>query len=108
MANNSRSFKCLFLILISFCVQCSFAEESKYNVYFSEFERLKNNLFSKSGQLLGKNSDLGQEKCLSDLTSIGEALLNKKKWAIKSKLVTKIRRISNIDVLVVFSCRCLG
>lgn len=98
MANNhSGFFKCLFLILISVCVEC-YLPNSKANILnvdFSDFERMKNVIFLYSHHFRGNTSDVGHEKCISDLQLIGKGLLNSEEWAVKRKIISKIFEIEN-------------
>lgn len=96
MANNHHW--CLISIL--FCVQYDFVESLKlnYNDHSKEFERVKSYLFLNSSDFRGNVSDQTvHDKCISDLGFIGNGLLNKEYWAIKSKFVYEIENKINSD-----------
>lgn len=81
------NLNCTFLVLILICVQRNFvkSQSNELKIGFTEFERVKNDLFSSVGDFQRNTSDSSHDKCISDLGLVGNGLSNNEQWAINCK-----------------------
>lgn len=75
----------LIILFLAFCMKCCEAEfESQRFNDFVRFERMKNDLFTRSNKKQANSMD--DWKCLQELNNIGNGLKKFEPWAEKSQL----------------------
>lgn len=89
MEFRKNLFRLLAVILFVLCITCSDAEVERNETYIDPFdiEQVKQILFNANvaQHFNNENSSLNNKKCLTELKTIGNGLINKEKWAKKRK-----------------------